>query len=267
MQRDFDHNLPFMGAEGVFEAFSQGWRHPREAVAGLPFSLTLLTILLAHELGHYLACLYYRLDASLPYFLPAPVLIGTFGAFIRIRSPIYYRRILFDVAAAGPIAGFVFVLPALGIGLALSKVIPGIVPESELRFGAPALLRLVQQVVFPGVAADDLYLHPVARAACIGLLATAWNLLPIGQLDGGHILYALASRWHKSLTYVFLGMLLPMGYFWLGWPVWAVLLYFFARRHPSIFDPDPPGPVRAKLAWLTLVIFLLSFTVTPFEQR
>ena len=134
-------------------------------------SLTLMTILLAHEFGHFLTCVYYRLDASLPYFLPAPVLTGTFGAFIRIRSPICYRRTLFDVAVGGPLAGFVFLLPALAIGLAFSKVIPGIGSEGPFHYGTPALLLLLEKAVFPGVATNDIYLHPVARAAWIGLLA------------------------------------------------------------------------------------------------
>lgn len=267
MQSDFDGNLPFMGIEGVFQAFRYDWRNPAALVAGLPFSITLLTILLAHEAGHYIACVRYRLDASLPYFLPAPVLIGTFGAFIRIRSPIYSKSALFDVSAAGPIAGFLFALPALAIGLAFSKVIPGIATAGEIHFGTPGLLWLLERAIFPGVSGADIYLHPMARAAWVGLLATAWNLLPIGQLDGGHVVYAFAGRRHKFLTYLFLGGLVLLTPFWIGWPVWAVLLFFFGRRHPSIYDPDPLGPARAKLAWLLVVIFLLSFTLTPFSER
>jgi membrane-associated protease RseP (regulator of RpoE activity) len=187
MQQDFLANLPPLGVEELWDAFVNGWRHPAELLYGLPFSLTLLTILLAHEFGHFLTCVHYGLDASLPYFLPAPVLTGTFGAFIRIRSPIYYRGTLFDVAVGGPLAGFVFLLPALGIGLAYSKVIPGIANEGVFHYGTPALLWLLEKAIFPGVPSNDIYLHPVARAAWVGLLATAWNLLPIGQLDGGHI--------------------------------------------------------------------------------
>ena len=165
---------------------------------GLPYSLTLMSILLAHELGHYFACRYYGIDASLPYFLPAPFPgIGTFGAFIRIRSPIYTRRALFDVGVAGPLAGFVLLLPAMAIGLAYSRVIPGIAERGDLIFSVPAIQRLMELLIFPGHAAADISLHPVARAAWVGTLATALNLLPIGQLDGGHIVYAFTATKHK----------------------------------------------------------------------
>lgn len=196
LQADFDRNLPF-DVEHYLYAFVNVWSHPGIVWQGLPFSLTLLTILLAHETGHYLACLYYGVDASLPYFLPAPTLMGTFGAFIRIRSAIYSKRVLFDIGVAGPLAGFVFLLPALAVGVAFSKVIPGIVHQSNIQFGTPGLLWILQKTIFPGVPAADIYLHPVARAAWIGILATALNLLPIGQLDGGHILYALVGDRHK----------------------------------------------------------------------
>ena len=188
---------------------------PGRLLRGLPFSLTLMTILLAHEFGHYLACVYYRVDASLPYFLPSPTLIGTFGAFIRIRSPIYSKRVLFDIGIAGPLAGFVFLLPALAIGLAFSKVIPGIAHQGSVQFGTPPVQWLLEQAIFPGVAPGDIYLHPVARAAWVGVFATALNLLPIGQLDGGHILYALVGERHKLVSKVVIALLVPLGiFFW-----------------------------------------------------
>jgi len=267
MQKDFTANLPPLGVEEIWDAFVTSWSQPLAILGGLPFSLTLLTILMAHELGHYLTCLRYGLDASLPYFLPAPVLTGTFGAFIRIRSPIYYKRTLFDVAVGGPLAGFVFLLPALAIGLSFSKVIPGIANEGSFRYGVPALLWILEKAIFPGVSSSDIYLHPVARAAWIGLLATAWNLLPIGQLDGGHVVYSLVRSRHKMLTWIFLGLLVVMGIrFWHGWLVWAVLLYF-GRRHPAIIDPGRIGSGRKKLAWLTLAIFLLCFTPAPLQEN
>ncbi len=264
MQYNFDHNLPFFDFERDLAVFALWWRHPAFLMQGFPFSLTLLTILLAHEFGHYLACLYYRVDASLPYFLPAPTFTGTLGAFIRIRAPIYTKRVLFDVGVAGPIAGFVFLLPALAIGLAFSKVIPGIAHQGTLSFGNPALLWLLERAVFPGTPAADIYLHPVARAAWIGILATALNLLPIGQLDGGHILYSIVGDRHKLLSRVFTALLVPIGIlFWPGWLVWAVLLLFFGMRHPAIYDPTELGAGRKKLAWLSLIIFLFSFTLAP----
>ena len=266
MQQTFQSNLP-LDADDVLGAFTNGWRRPMELLAGLPFSLTLLTILLAHEFGHFLACLYYKLDASLPYFLPAPVLTGTFGAFIRIRSPIYFRRALFDVAVGGPLAGFVFLLPALAIGLAYSKVIPGIGGEGAFRYGVPPLLWLLEKAIFPGVASSDIYLHPVARAAWVGLLATGWNLLPIGQLDGGHVVYSVAGARHRLLTWIFLGVLIVFGFiFWRFWFFWVLLLYF-GRRHPPVADDEPLSSGRRQLAWLTLLIFLLCFTPAPIAEN
>ena len=161
---------------------------------GLAFSLTLLAILLAHEMGHYVTCMRNGLDASLPYFMPFPSLIGTLGAFIRIRSPIYSRQVLFDVGFAGPLAGFLLVLPAAIVGIACSRVVPGIAERGDLNFGTPALFWIFQHLFFPGAASADISLHPVARGAWVGVFATALNLLPIGQLDGGHILYAFRGR-------------------------------------------------------------------------
>ncbi len=238
-------------------------REPHRVVPGLYFSVTLLTILMAHEMGHYLACVYYRLDASLPYFLPAPTFIGTFGAFIRIRSQIFSRRVLFDVGVAGPVAGFVFLLPAMGIGLAFSKVIPHIAQEGDLIFGVPLLVRLMENLVFPGVADSDIYLHPMARAAWVGLFATALNLLPFGQLDGGHILYSFFGTRFRLLSRVFLVMLAALGYWYKPWLVWAAILLFFSSRHPFIHDPEPLGPHRHLLGWLSLAIFIVSFMPVP----
>lgn len=262
LQADFDRNLPF-DVEHYLYAFVNVWSHPSLVWQGLPFSLTLLTILLAHESGHYFACVYYGVDASLPYFIPAPTLMGTFGAFIRIRSAIYSKRILFDVGVAGPIAGFVFLLPALAVGLAFSKVIPGIAHQGDIQFGTPGLLWILQKVIFPGVPAADIYLHPVARAAWIGILATALNLLPIGQLDGGHILYSLVGDRHKLLSKIFILALIPLGFRWWPWWLWAVALFILARRHPVIVDPYDIGAGRKWLALVSLIIFILCFTAAP----
>jgi len=234
-------------------------------LAGLPYSLTLMTILLGHELGHYFACRYYGIDASLPYFLPSPLPgIGTFGAFIRIRSPIYTRRALFDVGVAGPLAGFILLLPAMAIGLAYSRVIPGIAERGDMIFSVPAIQRLMELLIFPGRAAADISLHPVARAAWVGTLATALNLLPIGQLDGGHIVYSFTATKHKLLSRLFVAVLVPLGiFYWRAWLVWAALLFFFALRHPVIFDVTPLDRRRVALGILAAVIFLVTFTVIP----
>jgi membrane-associated protease RseP (regulator of RpoE activity) len=261
MQIDFSRNLPF-DIEHSLDMYSWVWRHPSLLLQGLPFSLTLLTILMAHEMGHYVASVYHRVDSSLPYFLPSPFL-GTFGAFIRVRSPIYSKRVLFDIGVAGPIAGFVFLLPALSVGLAFSKVIPNIADQGSLIFGAPLLQRLLQLAIFPGVHANDVYLHPVARAAWVGMFATSMNLLPIGQLDGGHILYAFFPRRHKLVSKVLCAAMLPLGIFWHGWFLWAVILFLLGRRHPGIYDPTTMSAGRRKLAWIALAIFVLCFTYAP----
>ena len=250
--------------DGDLYGYVRMWHHPGFLLHGLPFSLTLLTILMAHEMGHYLTARYYRVDVSLPYFLPAPTLIGTMGAFIRIRSAIFTKRALFDIGIAGPLAGFVTLLVPLAVGVSLSKVAPGVVHSSDLLFGSPLLLRLFEAIRFPGVPAGDIYLHPIARAAWVGLLATALNLLPIGQLDGGHILYAFAGERTRWLSRIFVALLIPMGIFFAySWLVWAVLLFFFGMRHPVIYDPDPIGRARTWLAVAALVILILSFTLSP----
>jgi len=259
----FTQNQPF-----DFEADLNGylliWHNPAMLIDGLPFSITLLVILLAHEFGHYLTARYYQVDASLPYFLPAPTLIGTLGAFIRIRSVILSKQVLFDIGVAGPLAGFVMLLGPLATGVSLSHVVPGIVHQGDLVLGTPLLLRLFEMVQFPGVSSADISLHPVARAAWVGLLATALNLLPIGQLDGGHIVYAFLGDRTKYLSRALVALLIPMGIFLAySWLVWAVLLFFFGMRHPSIIDRRPVGRVRTWLAIASLVIFILSFTPVP----
>lgn len=239
--------------------------HPMLLLDGLAFSITLMTILLAHELGHYFACRYYGIDASLPYFLPFPSPIGTLGAFIRIRSPIYTKQALFDVGIAGPLAGFVVLVPALIIGIASSKVIPGIAVRGDMIFGVPAIERFFEWIIFPHARSADILLHPVARAAWVGTLATALNLLPIGQLDGGHILYSFAGRWHGRLSRIFVVALVALALVtrvW-TWLVWAALLFFFALRHPAIFDLTKLDRTRVALGLAALAIFLVTFTLAP----
>jgi membrane-associated protease RseP (regulator of RpoE activity) len=262
MQNDFERNVPFE-LEHTLELSGFLRYHPAALLQGLPYSFTLMLILLAHEFGHYLASAFHRVDASLPYFLPSPGL-GTFGAFIRIRSPIYSRRTLFDIGIAGPLAGFVFLLPALAVGLAFSKVIPGIAHAGSWQFGVPALQWLLERAIFPGTASGDIYLHPVARAAWVGMFATAMNLLPIGQLDGGHILYAFFPARHRTVSKALCILMLPLGIFWNAWFFWAVILWWLGRRHPMIYDATEPGGARRTLGWLALAIFLLCFTWQPF---
>ena len=267
LAHNFQANRPAFELEQDLSALVEILYHPSLLVDGLPFSLTLLAILLAHELGHYLTCVWNGIDVSLPYFIPAPTFIGTFGAFIRIRSPIYSKRVLFDVGLAGPLAGFLFLLPAMAIGLAYSKVAPGFAEGGDLIFGTPPVLRALEALIFPGVAPGDIYLHPVARAAWVGVLATALNLLPIGQLDGGHILYAFVARRHRLLSRLFVGALIPIGvFYWYGWLVWAGFFAFFGLKHPpTIYDPVELDPVRRRLGVVALLILLATFTLAPFH--
>jgi len=263
MQRGFALNTPF-DFDSNISLYSRLLRNPAILLNGLPFSLTLLAVLLAHEFGHYLAARYYNVDVTLPFFIPAPTLIGTLGAFIRIRSAILSKRSLFDIGVAGPLAGFGLLLLPLAAGVSLSKVIPGIAERGDLIFGTPLILRFFEWILFPGVSPSDIYLHPVARAAWVGCLATAINLLPIGQLDGGHILYAFLGERTKYLSRVFLAALVPMGFFFAySWLVWAVLLLIFGMRHPAIFDPSPIGRTRSWLGLLALLVLVLSFTAAP----
>lgn len=249
----------------TWDIFTGLTRHPGALLAGIPFSFALLGILLAHEFGHYFACRHYGIDATLPYFLPAPTLIGTFGAFILIRSPIYSRRALFDVGVAGPLAGFALILPALTAGVAMSKTVAGIGGRGDFAFGAPLILRFFERMFFPGAPSAGIYLHPVAVAAWGGLLATALNLLPIGQLDGGHIMYSFFGEWHRILSRVFVAALVPLGLYFREWSwlAWALVLFLFALRHPVIVDRRGMGAARVALGCLALAIFLLSFTPVP----
>jgi membrane-associated protease RseP (regulator of RpoE activity) len=267
LAHNFQANRPAFELEQDLSALLEILSNPLLLVDGLPFSLTLLAILLAHEMGHYYTCVWHGINASLPYFIPAPTFLGTFGAFIRIRSPIYSKRALFDVGIAGPLAGFLFLLPAMAIGLAFSKVAPGLAERGDLIFGTPPVLRALEYLIFPGVPPADIYLHPVARAAWVGVLATALNLLPIGQLDGGHILYALAARRHRLLSRLFIGVLIPLGiFYWYGWLVWAAFFLFFGLKHPpTIYDPVELDPTRKRLALLALGILLVTFTLAPFH--
>ncbi len=251
------------------ETYTNIWQEPALLWLGMPFAFTLLGILLAHELGHYFACRYYGIAASYPYFIPAPTIIGTFGAFIRIRSPLVNRTALFDVGLAGPVVGFLFAVPALALAIAHSKVVPGAAETAPVVFGTPLLEVLLAALLRPGVAVSDLLLHPVGRAAWVGLFATALNLLPIGQLDGGHIVYALNRHRHRRISLACLLALLVLGIgFWPGWLAWAVLLLLLGYRHPALLDDDVPlGRRRHLWALLALAIFLLCFVPVPFAVR
>jgi membrane-associated protease RseP (regulator of RpoE activity) len=234
-------------------------------VGGLAFSLPLMAILLAHEMGHYLACRRHRLDASLPFFIPVPFGIGTMGAFIRIRSPLATKRELVDVGASGPLAGFLVALPVLYLGIAQSQVVHQLPQGGYLVFGEPLLFRLLSLWIHPELQKGaDLLLHPSGYAAWIGLLVTALNLLPFGQLDGGHIAYAALGRTHRLMAWPLLLVLVLLGFRWSGWWVWAVVALVMGVRHPWIPGEAEPLPQDRKwVVALAALVFFLSFTPEP----
>lgn len=258
---------PFSGTAGMFGAASQVFQHPSLLVLGVPFSFTLLTILLAHELGHFFAGKHYGIDVSYPYFIPAPNFFGTFGAVISIRSPIPTRKALFDVGLAGPVAGFVIALPAMAWAVATSKIVPGAAERADVLFGHSLLSMLLIGLFHPHINPDWVLLNPVGRAAWVGLFVTALNLLPVWQLDGGHIVYSLASRDHRRISLgVGLGLVLLGVFYWPGWAFWGVILLVLAMRfrHPPLLNQwEPLDPSRRAWAVAALAIFVLCFILAP----
>ena len=277
-----NNQAPFSGDFNLLGFYAAILSEPGLLLLGVPFSFTLLGILLAHELGHFYACRFYGIAASYPYFIPAPTLIGTMGAFIRIRSPIVNRKALFDVGLAGPVVGFLFALPALAIAMAYSKVIPAAQVESTIFFGHSLLERAFAAVCHPGVRVENIFLHPVGRAAWVGLFATALNLIPAGQLDGGHIVYSVASEKHRRISLVVATALIllggpamiasfgvPMPHLlasqWPGWAFWGVLLLALGFRHPPLLDRwEPIDAKRRVWAAIAVLIFAVCFMPVPF---
>ncbi len=242
------------------------WQRPASWLWGLSYALPLLGILLVHEMGHFLACRRHGLEATLPHFLPAPTLIGTFGAFIKIRSPFSSKKALFDVGVAGPLAGFLAALPVVAVGLSLSRLVPAGRPEGGLTLGEPLLFTLLGRLlVGPAPEGSQLLVHPMAFAGWFGLLATAFNLFPIGQLDGGHILYSLVGRRRAFLAGIAaVAALAVLGLvFWQGWLLWALLAALIGLRHPPVFEEEKLGPGRKALALAALAVFAVSFTPAP----
>jgi membrane-associated protease RseP (regulator of RpoE activity) len=241
---------------------------PGRLIEGLPFAGTLMAILLSHELGHYFVSRHHRTVATLPYFIPAPSLFGTFGAFIKMKSPIITRRALVDIGASGPIVGFCFSLVAVAVGLSLSRVIA--IPEAgaSMVLGESLIFKAIAWVVLgPIPEGMDIVLHPVAFAGWIGLFVTSLNLLPIGQLDGGHVMYAVIGERHRKVSKALVGLLAVVGLLsWPGWVIWAVLMLVLGLRHPPVVYWEP-GLQRSRraVALAALVIFILTFVPTPME--
>jgi len=223
-------------------------------------------------MGHYLYCLKYRVSATLPFFIPFPTLIGTLGAFIRIRSPLRSRAILFDIGIAGPIAGFAVAVPILFFSLGHAHIAPFGVALPRIQLGYPLIFHLAQKLLaitdrgnpISTVPLSHLYLSPVAIAAWVGMFATSLNLLPGGQLDGGHIVFAVSPRAHRWVSRLTILALIPLAlFFWTGWIVWAILLRVSGMRHPAVAEWPDITPGRRWLALFALIMLVLTFAFSP----
>ncbi len=289
LEYNFLHDLPAFTLDDTLPMFPLGWilHEPKNLLLGVPFAGTLMAILLAHEMGHYVYCVRYGVNATLPFFIPVPWMIGTMGAFIRIKSPIRSRDALFDIGIAGPVAGFLVGVVVLLVSILLSKPMAPATPPSDVQLGMPLIFYLAYRFVglfhVAGswqVPLSRMALHPTAIAAWVGMFATALNLLPGGQLDGGHIVYSVWPRAHRHIGNFVIGVLLPLGFVgifrekgwldasWAGWPGWLVWVVFIAisgLRHPLV--PAYPG-VGSSRKWLALVavgMFVLTFMPEPFR--
>ena len=242
--------------------------HPEMLWNGIPFAGTLLGILVTHEFGHFILSKIHRVPASLPLFIPGPPhFIGTFGAIIRMRGPIMNRRALFDIGVAGPLAGFVVAVVALTVGLFLSTVVDRSTTFG-LQLGEPLLLKFMAWLIIgPLPPQADVLLHPVAFAAWFGLFVTSLNLIPIGQLDGGHVAYALWGDRQRTMAFAVLPLLLMLGFVgWPGWFVWAFMAGVWGLGHPPVRDPQVQlGRARVFVGWFALAVFVLTFAPIPFS--
>jgi len=261
---------------GAYQAYSGPVRGPLNFLLaspealwrGIPFAGSLLFILTTHELGHYLLSKIHRVPASLPLFIPGPPhFIGTFGAIIRMRGPILSRRALFDIGVAGPLAGFVVAVIVLIVGLSLSTVVDRTATYG-LHLGEPLLLQFMSWVVIGPLPPEaDVVLHPIGFAAWFGLFVTSLNLLPIGQLDGGHVAYALWGPRQRTMALAFLPILLILGFIgWTGWFLWAFMAGLWGVGHPPVMDPHVPlGRNRTIVGWIAFAVFVVTFAPVPFS--
>ena len=234
---------------------------------GLPFSLSIMIILGSHELGHYVMAWNNNVDATLPYFRPAPDLLGTFGAVIKMKSPIRNKNALIEIGAAGPIVGFTFSTIALLIGLSLSEIVP-VSGNEGIILGDSILIKLLTKLFFFDLPkGKDVLLNPIAFAGWIGYFITGLNLLPIGQLDGGHILYALSEKKSKIIGYITFGFIILLTPLWIGWSFWAIMIILVIKfKHPPPLDRISPISKKHKIIGIiSLIIFVLTFTPVPFQ--
>ena len=252
------------------------YEDPWGIVEGIPFSASLLFILGTHEFAHYFASRVHRVPSTLPFFIPAPpvpFVIGTFGAVIKMRAPIATKRALIDIGASGPLAGFIAAVIVTLIGLKSSMIIPIDYGPGEISLGTSLIFEFLIEIVLGYVPKGfEVYLSSVAFAGWIGFLVTALNLLPIGQLDGGHIVYALNGRVHRKVSLYMVASLfilgtvgLLTGWGWIGWMIWAVLVSLLGIWHPPVVDEDMPlGRARTIIGIVTLLVFILTFMPLPF---
>lgn len=254
-------------------AFFEGYnpfKEPQYFLKGVPFSVSLILILGCHEFGHFFASRHHKVNATLPFFIPSPPvppLLGTFGAVIKIKSPIRTKEALTDIGASGPIAGFIVAVILSFIGIYLSPVINSHSSEGTLSLGSSIIFEVVTYIVKGDLGDNsDILLHPIAFAAWLGFFVTSLNLIPVGQLDGGHILYAYNSKAHTYMSKFLVIFLLILGYFtWLGWSLWAVIIFLIGTKHPPVVNEEDELQKKRKIvAYVNLLLFILTFTPTPF---
>ncbi len=237
-------------------------------LSGFKFSLPLLLILGTHEIGHYFAARRHNISSSLPYFIPAPTLIGTFGAFIKLKDRIKDKNSLLDIGASGPIAGFLVALPILILGVAESKIVLIEKGAIGIKLGNSIILSFIVNFLHGAIPKNhDLSFSPMAFAAWLGLFVTALNLLPVGQLDGGHIIYSLVGKSKaKTISWIVFALLIPLGILWIGWLFWALLLFFIlGTKHPPVSYPSIPlNRERRLIGIICIIIFIITFTPRPF---
>lgn len=253
---------------GALQSGGDPLSHPADIRKGVPFALSLLTILLTHEFAHYFASRRHRVKATLPYFVPAPTIIGTFGAFIKMKSPIVTRKALIDIGASGPIAGFIVSLIAVVVGLSTSEVVSVAEKKDLLHLGDSLLFSFLSRLVIGTTPANaDIFLSPVAFAGWIGFFVTSINLIPVGQLDGGHIAFAFLGEKHARLSFMLVLVMIVLGLvFWEGWLVWALLLVVIGMKHPPVvYWEETLDPRRRFVGLCALFIFVLTFVPVPFR--
>jgi len=278
MQYNFQQGRPALSIEDdSIPYFPANWivSHPERLLGGVPFMATLMLFFLAHEMGHYLYCRRYGIYATLPFFIPVPTLIGTMGAVILIRSRIRSRTALFDIGIAGPIAGFVVAFVLLILSLGWAKPMHSGIAPADYDLGYPLVFQWLHQLLVSmnllhgpaSLPLDHVLLHPTTIAAWVGMFATSLNLLPGGQLDGGHIIFSIAPKAHKVISRLTILALLPMAYYlWVGWFLWAILLQISSFRHPQVAEWPRVSGGRIWLAAFALLMLVLTLTPAPFAH-